>query len=178
LPVTSDFRGRLRFAAYRTFYRLPGVVRRRIVRTLTPSFTVGALVLARDANAAPPGRLLMVRQPRATGWSLPGGLLNRNERMRDCAARELAEETGVVVSPDDLRPARPNAIVHTNGRWVDVVYEAAVDADSPLVLDPAEVVAAAWHPIDHLPEVTVLTARLLAHYDIGPYADYPEVREL
>jgi ADP-ribose pyrophosphatase YjhB (NUDIX family) len=157
---------------------MPGVLRRRIVRTLTPSFTVGALVLAHDPAAPPPGRLLMVRQPRATGWSLPGGLLDRNERMRDCAARELAEETGIVVSPDDLRPANPNAIVHTKGRWVDVVFEVDVDAETPLVLDPAEVVAAAWHPIDHLPEMTVLTARLLANYGMGPYADYPEVREL
>ena len=176
--MTSDFRAQLRFAAYRTFYKLPGAVRRRIVRLLTPSFTVGALVLAYDADAAPPGRLLLVRQPRATGWSLPGGLLDRNETMRQCGARELAEETGIVVSPDALRPANPSAIIHTVGRWVDVVFEVDVAADTPLVLDPAEVVAAAWHQIDHLPEMTVLTARLLANYGIGPYAEYPEVREV
>jgi ADP-ribose pyrophosphatase YjhB (NUDIX family) len=171
-------RSRLRVVAYRTFYKLPGVLRRGIVRTLTPTFTLGALILVRDADALGQGRLLMVRQPRATGWSLPGGLLNRNERIRECAARELREETGIEVAPTDLRPAIPNAVVHTDGRWVDMVFEVDVSADRELVLDPAEVVAAAWHPIDHLPEMTVNTARLLAHYDLGPYAEYPEVKEL
>lgn len=159
------------------FYSLPGSVRRGVVRTLTPTFTVGALALVREAGAPAPGRMLLVRQPRATGWSLPGGLLNRNERTSHCAARELAEETGIVVDASAMRPANPNAIVHTDGRWIDMVYETEVSADTPLILDPAEIVEAGWHPIDHLPEMTVATARLLAHYGIGPYADYPEVLE-
>jgi len=34
----------------------------------------------------------------------------------------------------------------------------------------------AWHRLDNLPPLTIATARLLSHYGIGPYADYPEVR--
>ena len=35
------------------------------------------------------------KPPRAGGWSLPGGRQKLGETVRDCALRELAEETGV-----------------------------------------------------------------------------------
>lgn len=42
----------------------------------------------------------------ATGsprWDIPKGLLERDETARDAAVRELAEETGLHVRPDQLR---------------------------------------------------------------------------
>jgi 8-oxo-dGTP pyrophosphatase MutT (NUDIX family) len=175
-PATG-LRGRLRTVAYKTFYRLPSRWRQRIVRLLQPTYTIGAVVLVRDAGAGAPGRLLLLRQPPGSGWSLPGGLMDRGERPVQCAARELAEETGIRVPLDALRPAVPNAVVHTKGQWVDVVFETAVEAPETFVLDRDEVYEAAWHRLDGLPPLTVATARLLAHYGIGPYAEYPEVRE-
>ncbi len=44
------------------------------------------------------GEVLLVRRskpPRAGGWSLPGGRQKLGETVREAAARELAEETGV-----------------------------------------------------------------------------------
>src|SRR5687767_6204590 len=119
--MTTPHRGRrLRAFAYRTFYGLPGRWRRRLVRLVVPKFVVGAVVLVRDADAPAPGRLLLVRQPPGTGWSLPAGLMRRGERPIEAAARELAEETGVTLGVDDLAPATPSAIVHApEGRWVD-----------------------------------------------------------
>lgn len=45
------------------------------------------------------GRLLVVRRGRPPGeglWSLPGGRLQRGERLAEGVLRELAEETGLV----------------------------------------------------------------------------------
>ncbi|MFG2042533.1 NUDIX hydrolase [Dactylosporangium sp. NPDC048998] len=170
----TDFRGRVRGLAYSTFYRLPARWRRRIVRAYQPTYTIGAVAIVRDPQL---NRILLLRQPPGAGWSLPAGLMDRGETPVQCAARELGEETGVKVPPERLRPATPNAIVHTRGRWVDVVFETEVEPGVELVVDAAEVLEAAWHRLDNLPPLTVSTSKLLAHYGIGPYQDYPEVRE-
>ncbi|MGC9667260.1 NUDIX hydrolase [Planosporangium sp. 12N6] len=164
----------LRLAAYRTFYRLPFPWRRRLVRWGSPHYIIGAVTIVRDADAPPPGRILLLRQPPSSGWSIPGGLLNRGERPPAGAARELAEETGIRVDPARLRPGVPNAVVHTGGRWVDMVFEVSVPADQALTIDEAEVHEAAWYPLDALPRLSTPTARLLAHYGIGPLADDPQ----
>jgi ADP-ribose pyrophosphatase YjhB (NUDIX family) len=170
--------GRLRSMGFRVFYSLPASWRRRLVRLAMPKFIVGAVALVRDAEAPPPGRMLLLRQPPGIGWSLPAGLLHRGETAAQGCARELEEESGVVVRPEDLTPATPSAVVHARGRWVDVVFEATVPAaGAKLRVDGAEVLEAAWHRLDNLPPLTPPTAKLLAHYAIGPYADYPEVRE-
>jgi 8-oxo-dGTP pyrophosphatase MutT (NUDIX family) len=164
----------MRLAAFRAFYRLPFGLRRRLVRLGSAHYIVGAVVIVRDADGEPPGRILLLRQPPGPGWSIPGGLLGRGERPIVGAARELAEETGIRVEPDRLRPGVPNAVVHTGGRWVDMVFEVSVSVDERLDPDEAEVHEAAWHPLDALPRLTGPTARLLAHYGIGPLADRPQ----
>jgi 8-oxo-dGTP diphosphatase len=60
---------------------------------------VGALV--RDAQ----GRLLMVQrgnEPAAGTWSIPGGRVEPGESDAEAVAREVLEETGLVVEPGDL----------------------------------------------------------------------------
>jgi ADP-ribose pyrophosphatase YjhB (NUDIX family) len=165
----------LRKIFYRNFYRLPGRWRRRVVRVFKPRYTIGAVTLVRAPGEDGADRLLLLRQPPGEGWSLPGGLMDRGERPAQCAARELGEESGIRLDPDDLVPANPNALVHRGG-WVDCVFEARVAAETPVTVDGAEVYEAAFHPIDALPPLTVPTARLLGHYGIGPYATYPETR--
>ncbi|HEY1486076.1 MAG TPA: NUDIX domain-containing protein [Micromonosporaceae bacterium] len=174
-------RQRIRVLAYRLAYALPGRVRRRLVRIAMPKYIAGAVVLVRDADARDagdgPGRILLQRQPPGHGWSIPGGLLERGERPAVGAARELFEEAGVRVEPADLTAMNPNVLVHSDGRWIDCVFEAYVPADTPFVVDGGEVLEAAWFRLDALPPLTVPTARLLAHYGIGPYVAYPETHE-
>ncbi|MER7417791.1 NUDIX domain-containing protein [Micromonospora peucetia] len=156
--------------AYQVFYRLPLPVRRRLVRLAVPKYIVGAVTLVRDSEAEGAGRLLLLRQPPGKAWGLPAGLLQKGEAPVVGAARELHEESGVRLSPRQLRPAVPNAVVHAKG-WVDVVFTAEVPASTTeLKVDGAEVFEAAWHPLDDLPKLTWPTARLLAYYDIGPLA--------
>jgi 8-oxo-dGTP pyrophosphatase MutT (NUDIX family) len=170
----TDFRGQVRKVTYRTFYKLPARWRRRIVRTFQPTYTIGAVVILRDPGKA---RILLLRQPPGAGWGLPAGLMDRGETPAQAAARELAEETGIVLPAGALRPCTPNAIVHTGGQWVDMVFEGEAEPSDEFTIDGAEVLEAAWHRIDSLPPLTVPTSRLLAHYGIGPYKEYPEVLE-
>jgi ADP-ribose pyrophosphatase YjhB (NUDIX family) len=160
----SALRGRIATLGFRAFYGLPHSMRLRLVRVATYKYIIGAVVLVRDAEAAEPGRLLMLRQPSNKGWTLPAGLLQRHEPPVQGAVRELAEETGIEVAPQELRPAVPNAVVHAKG-WVDMVFELTVPASTTMLsVDGAEVYEAAWHPLDALPPMTRPTAHLLARY--------------
>jgi 8-oxo-dGTP diphosphatase len=165
------FPRQFRAVAYQTFYRLPSSARRRIVRLVAPRYVVGAVTIVRDSEAADPGRLLLLRQPPGRGWGLPAGLLKHRERPAAGAARELFEESGIRLEPEDLSPGVPNAIVHTVG-VVDTIWFAEVPASStPLVVDGGEVLEAAWFPIDELPRLAYGTAALLGRFGMGPHAD-------
>ncbi len=159
---------RARVLFFGAFYRLPAHWRRRLVRIGSVRYIVGAVVLVR---ASDPERIVLLRQPPGRAWGLPAGLLKRGEPAELGAARELFEETGIRVAPADLAPCQPSAIVHHDGRWVDVVFEARVPADVVLHADGAEVLEAAWYRLDDLPPLTTPTARLLAYYDIGPLVE-------
>jgi 8-oxo-dGTP pyrophosphatase MutT (NUDIX family) len=156
-----------RRSVHEVYLRLPRGLRRRVVRAVTPNYTVGAVVLLRDAG----GALLLLRQRPWQGWSLPGGLLDRLEEPVDGALRELAEETGIHLDPADLVPATPNAVVYPRAQQVDCVFTATVDpAALDLRLDPVEVQDARWFPADALPALTWPTVRLLSSYGLAPRA--------
>ncbi len=151
--------------AYGIFYRIPPKWRSRLVKTISPKYILGSVVLIYDTEK--PDHLLLLRQPPGRGWTLPAGLLDRGETPIQAACREAAEYTGIEFTLDQLTPAVPNAVVHTKGRWVDMVFTARVPASTTaLSVDGAEVWEAAWHPIGSLPRLTVATARLLEHYGI------------
>jgi bifunctional NMN adenylyltransferase/nudix hydrolase len=59
-----------------------------------------------DAIVTCLGHILLVQRKAAPGeglWAAPGGFLNQFETVRECAARELEEETRIKVPPNVLR---------------------------------------------------------------------------
>ena len=99
--------GRLRKLGYGVFYRLPGWMRRRMVRLAVAKYIMGAVAIVRDSEATGPGRMLLLRQPPGVGWGLPAGLLERGERPIEGCARELREESGIALSVDAVDPSHP-----------------------------------------------------------------------
>lgn len=48
------------------------------------------------------GRLLIVKATYKPHWSLPGGIIDANESPRRAAVREVNEEVGIALQPDEL----------------------------------------------------------------------------
>jgi len=143
-------------AALSTFRRLPMPVRRAVIHTAMPCYTVGAVAVLRR----PDGHLVLVEQRHSVGWALPGGLLSRGEPAAQALVRELAEELGVRLTPADL-PV-PLAAVNPIARRVDVVY--FIDIPDSVVLrteDRAEVTRTGWFRLDALPEIGDPTREIL-----------------
>ncbi len=162
-------RDRLHLSLLRLYQRLPTWVRRRIVRTVAPSYTVGAMCFIERSD----GALLLVRQAYRKRWGVPGGLLERGEEAADGARREVFEEVGIAI---DL-VGEPRVVVDAEPQRVDIVYRAKVaDGVDPAIAAPGspEIVEAQWFPRDALPELQHETVTaLLALARPGPNVAAP-----
>jgi ADP-ribose pyrophosphatase YjhB (NUDIX family) len=147
---------RLHLLALAVFRRLPVRARRRVVRTLAPSFTVGAICL----NERGDGALLLVRQSYLHRWGVPGGLLQRGERPEDAARREVREEVGLDVE----LIGEPAVVVEPVPRRVDVVFRARPVGDAEgrtATPSSPEITEARWFAPDALPELQAETSAAL-----------------
>ncbi len=73
----------------------------------SPLVGVGAVVVSYHTAADHAGekRVLLIRRgtaPLLGEWSLPGGVLECGEALREAVAREAREETGLVVEPREM----------------------------------------------------------------------------
>jgi 8-oxo-dGTP diphosphatase len=77
-----------------------------------PIIGVGAVII--DG-----GRVLLVRrdtEPLRGEWSVPGGMLELGEKLRDGVRREVLEETGLIVEPGELLDVFDSIFTDGEGR--------------------------------------------------------------
>ena len=149
-------RARLHRFALRCYQRLPATGRRWVVRTIAPSFTVGAMCVIERSD----GAILFVRHSYRTRWGVPGGLLNRREEPAEAARREVREEVGLEV----VLGGEPVVVVDARPQRVDLVYRARPAPGVDLgVVRPvsAEIAEVRWFPPDELPELQIETTGAL-----------------
>lgn len=114
---------------------------------ITPRLTVDIIIELADR----PGRplVLIERKHPPHGWALPGGFVDVGETLAAAAVREAAEETGLVISLQQLLGCYSDPARDPRGHTVSAVYVAtatgepcaADDAQSVQVFDPAQLPA-------------------------------------
>ena len=124
------------------------------------ALTVDVAVLA----GSPALSVLLVNranEPFAGAWALPGGFVDDGERIRDAAARELAEETAVAAGELELFGVYDAPGRDPRGATMSIAY---------LMRAPAELEArggddareARWWPLGALPALAFDHAELIA----------------
>jgi 8-oxo-dGTP diphosphatase len=143
----SGLRGMWRRAVrkvYRTgligFGRLPHRLQRWAVRVISPTYTVGALLVLDHEGA-----VLVLRQLHREGWTLPGGLLDHGESPAEAVVRETREELGLTIEID--LPAA--TLVEPRSQRVDVIFYQRVDS-RPDVNPRGEAFRVGWRTYEEL----------------------------
>ena len=112
------------------------------------------------------GEVLLVRRgndPYRGCWALPGGFMEMDESIEQCAVRELREETGLEATVDALRlvgvysaPGRD-----PRGRTVTAAYAFRLpDGQQPVAGDDAAEVR--WWPLEALPPLAFDHAQIIS----------------
>ena len=102
-------------------------------------------------------RILLGHATRSPRWDIPKGVAEPGENFADAAARELHEETGLIVSPDELVPLG----VHAYLRGKDL---ALFVWRPPQLPDPQSL---ACNSLFALPNGTMLPE--FDHFDLFPW---------
>ena len=82
----------------------------------SPLVGVGAVIVEHHNDAR---RVLLIRRgtpPLLGEWSLPGGVLECGETLRDAVTREASEETGLTVEPSEMLGVYERVIRAEDGR--------------------------------------------------------------
>lgn len=116
-----------------------------------PSVAADLVVVTKDHK-----RILLVTRgshPFANSLALPGGFYKpEDDQIEQCAVRELQEETGVIVSTDDLKLVKVSSGKNRDPRgWiVSVAYLVELDEASKTLAN-SDVILCKWYDIDQLP---------------------------
>jgi ADP-ribose pyrophosphatase len=114
-----------------------------------------ACVLIVDAQ----NRLLITRRAHEPGlgkWGIPGGVIEPGETGEIASARELREEVGIEIAPEEFRYlcAGNNQYLFQDFVWptLDLFFTVYLRGPAVEILhDPKEVAEALWCPLDEVP---------------------------
>ena len=114
-----------------------------------PAVTADCIVFSRY----PKPQVLLIRrgnEPFKGEWAFPGGFLNMDETVQECARRELEEETGLVVQDIHLVGVYSRLGRDPRGHTVTPAFLSIMDY--PLdVCGGDDAAQAQWFPLNQLP---------------------------
>jgi len=112
----------------------------------------------------PKGQLLLGQRLSQHGfgtWAPPGGKLEFGEELQKCAARELEEETGIVVSANQFRQICVTNDVFPDKHYITLHYVVTGVRAKPKLMEHNKCAGWLWFDLDRLPTNLFLSAQNL-----------------
>lgn len=118
------------------------------------------------------GRILMGKRKGSHGagtWSFPGGHLEWNETVAKCAAREVEEETGLIVSFNGFsKLTYTNDVFTTEGKhYITLYVEAEWPGGEARIMEPNK--CEEWRWVSSPPEPLFLPVQNLLEDGFNPW---------
>ncbi len=84
-------------------------------------------------------------------WTLPGGKLDFKEGLKDCAYREVFEETEIKINKDKIKIVSITNDIVEDAHFVTIVFVTEEYQGEPKVMEPDEITEWKWFDLNDLP---------------------------
>jgi len=108
---------------------------------------IGAIIV-RD------GKVLMLKRKGSHGegmWSFPGGHLEFNESIEECARRETLEEVGIKIKNLEFGPYTNDIFDKEGKHYITLFILSSYDSGNPTIKEPDKTEEIGWFSFENLP---------------------------
>ena len=141
-PLVHRWLGSLRDVVGQFAYRTAYHAMRKFKKYLGERFFSGSVVAVLCR-----GRVLLVQSSYRTALCLPGGRTRPGETPEQMAFREIREEVGILLKPNDLVPVGNKGCI-----WL---FEMHFDEEPSIRINNREIIDAAFYPLSELPALPI-----------------------
>jgi ADP-ribose pyrophosphatase YjhB (NUDIX family) len=85
-------------------------------------------------------------------WTMPGGKLDFLETLKDCAFREVFEETGIKIKKENIKLISVTDDIVKDVHFVTIGFLCEEFEGEPKVTEPDEITEWKWYNLDNMPE--------------------------
>ena len=118
------------------------------------------------------GKVLCGKRKNAHGegsWSFPGGHLELNESIEDCAKREVAEETGITIKNLRFGPFTNDIFENEKKHYVTLFVIADYDSGQPTPMEPERCEKWDWFAWEDMPRPLFVSNQNLLKSGFNPF---------
>ena len=131
-----------------------------------PKVGVAVIVINKE------NKILFHKRKNAHGdgtWSLPGGHLEFNEELEECAKRETFEESGISIKNVRFSAITNDIMASENKHYITIFMIAEHESGHPIIKEPEKCDGWVWLSWDNLPKPLFLPIENLLKQGYNPF---------
>ncbi|OGK18062.1 DNA mismatch repair protein MutT [Candidatus Roizmanbacteria bacterium RIFCSPHIGHO2_01_FULL_39_8] len=102
-------------------------------------------------------------------WQFPGGHLEFNEKLEDCAKREALEETNLKVKEIKFAAITNDLFKHENKHYITIFMVADYNSGKETIMEPKKCLEWKWFAWNKFPQPIFLPCQNLLKQNFNPF---------